>query len=133
MGADATVVGNLRIDRRLYDLIDRKFLPGTDLEADHVWCSLEEIVAELGPKNRQLLEARDERQSKIDARLASWRESGRAYDTQEMATFYREIGYLVSEGQRFTIETIGVCNSDITKRFREIASLCPLSSAPIPG
>ena len=108
MNTNPKVVGNLRIDRSLYDLIDQKFLSGTGLESEHVWRSLGDIVAELGPKNRQLLEARDERQSKIDARLAQWRKSGRAYDPQEMASFYRDMGYLAAEGQPFTIGTTGV-------------------------
>ena len=108
MSTSDVEVGNLRIDRSLFDLIEEKFLPGTSLQADHVWGSLDDIVAALGPKNRQLLQARDERQSKIDARLRDWRESGGAYDPKEMATFFHEIGYLAAEGEAFTIGTCGV-------------------------
>jgi malate synthase len=127
MTTHAKVVGNLHIDRSLYDLIDQKFVSGTGLQTDDVWRALGEIVAELGPKNRQLLEARDERQSKIDARLVQWRESGRAYDAQEMASFYSDMGYLGPVGQPFTIETAGV-DAEIS----EIAGpqlVVPLSNA----
>ena len=74
MSTEHRVVGNLRIDGSLFDLVEEKFLPGTSLQAEQIWSSFGDIVADLGKKNRQLLEARDERQSKIDARLAQWRE-----------------------------------------------------------
>jgi malate synthase len=125
MSTSYVEVGNLRIDQRLFDLIEEKFFPGTSLQADNVWGSLGDIVATLGPRNRQLLQARDERQSKIDARLRDWRESGEAYDPKEMAAFYGEIGYLIPEGESFII---GTC--DVDREISEIAGpqlVVPLS------
>ena len=127
MNTHAQVVGNLQIDRDLYNLVDQRFIPGTGLRSEDVWRFLGSIVAELGPKNRQLLEARDKRQSKIDTRLAQWRESGGAYDTQEMASFYRDLGYLVPDGPSFTIGT-----TDVDPEISEIAGpqlVVPLSNA----
>ena len=126
MSTEYRDVGNLRIEGSLFDLIEEKYLPGTSLQAEHLWSSFGKIVADLSAKNRQLLEARDERQSRIDARLSQWRESGGAYDPKEMATFYREIGYLVSQGESFTIGT-----SDVDPEISEIAGpqlVVPLSN-----
>ena len=78
---------------------------GAGCRADRFWSGLAALVAELGPRNRGLLERRDEMQAKIDdwcrARAASRSSGG-----QE--AFLREIGYLVPEPAPFRIETENV-------------------------
>ena len=56
---DRITVGNLRIDRTLYEFVRDEMAQGTGLQADDVWASFDEIVADLAPKNRALVEQRD--------------------------------------------------------------------------
>ena len=61
------VSGRLHIDQRLYALVAEQIAPGTDVDVDHFWASLEKIVQDLEPKNQQLLQRRDALQAQIDA------------------------------------------------------------------
>ncbi len=103
---DRVAVGNLRIDHSLYELVRDQIAPGTGRDADDVWASFDEIVADLAPKNRALLEARDALQERLDA----WHRerAGAAIDEGEYRAFLLEIGYLVAEGDDFEITTTAV-------------------------
>ena len=96
----------LQVAPDLVTFIETKALPGTGVSADRFWSGLSQIVHELGPKNRALLEQRTELQGLIDA----WHiaRKGQALNAAEYTAFLREIGYLVPEGDDFTIETINV-------------------------
>ena len=61
---------------------------------------------DLGPKNRALLQTREEMQAKIDV----WHKdrAGQNHDADAYNAFLREIGYLVPEGPAFEIDTQGV-------------------------
>ena len=59
-------ISGLRIDEKLYDLVRDEIAPGTGVDADEFWQSLAAIVRDLGPRNRVLLEKRDELQNQID-------------------------------------------------------------------
>ena len=94
----------LKVAAPLFKLVVEKILPGTDISADRFWSGLAGIVSELGPRNKALLERRDE----IQARLDAWY---RAHPDWEMAAyknFLKEIGYLVDEGEDFDITTDNV-------------------------
>ena len=103
---DRVAVGNLRIDPSLYQLVRDQIAPGTGQDADAVWASFDEIVADLAPKNRALLEARDALQKRLDG----WHRehAGGAFDEGEYQAFLLEIGYLVPEGDDFEITTTAV-------------------------
>ena len=104
--ADRVAIGNLRIDRSLYELVGDRIAPGTGRDADDVWASFDEIVADLGPKNRALLDARDALQERLDV----WHREHAAgsIDASEYRTFLGAIGYLVPEGDDFDITTAPV-------------------------
>ncbi|MFT5342520.1 MAG: malate synthase, partial [Paracoccaceae bacterium] len=57
----------LQVAPELVTFIETKALPGTGVSADTFWSGLSQIVHELGPKNRALLERRAELQGQIDA------------------------------------------------------------------
>ena len=99
-------VGGLNVHQNLYDLVRDEISPGTGIEPEAFWASLDAIVRDLGPKNRKLLEKRDALQTRIDA----WHKGrrGKPDDTTEYRTFLREIGYLVPEGEPFQVETANV-------------------------
>ena len=59
-------IGGLKVNEELYRLVADEIAPGTGVHADRFWKSLGEIVRDLGPKNRALLEKRDELQKQID-------------------------------------------------------------------
>ncbi|MDX1346335.1 MAG: malate synthase G, partial [Sedimenticolaceae bacterium] len=98
-------IGNLEIARELHDLVAGEIAPGTGVEPAHFWQAFESIIADLGPKNRALLERRDA----IQARLDTWhREHRDHFDFAAYKDFLVEIGYLLPEGEDFTIETRNV-------------------------
>jgi malate synthase len=96
----------LQVAPELADFIETKALSGTGVSADTFWSGLSRIVHELGPKNRALLEQRENLQEQIDA----WHiaHKGEVPDLAQYTAFLREIGYLVPEGDDFTIETSNV-------------------------
>jgi len=96
---------DLTIDRGLYDFIVDEALPGTGVEADALFRGLSAIVHDLGPKNRALIEKREAMQAAID----DWhRVHGAPTDPAAYEAFLREIGYLLPEGEAFSIATANV-------------------------
>ncbi|MEK9899822.1 MAG: malate synthase G [Rhodospirillaceae bacterium] len=98
--------GNIQVAAELYNFINDEALPGTGLDQDKFWASVDEIVNDLGPRNRELLEKRETLQSQIDA----WHTANRdkEFDPAAYRAFLEEIGYLVPEGDAFSAETANV-------------------------
>nr|VFK77982.1 MAG: malate synthase [Candidatus Kentron sp. SD] len=96
----------LQIAKPLFDLVVEEIIPGTGIDPDAFWQSLWEIVRDLGPENKALLEKRDELQARIDA----WhRENkGKPIDRKAYRQFLQTIGYLVPEGSDFQVTTENV-------------------------
>ncbi len=63
---DRVTVGNLRVAQVLYDFVNNEALPGTDIDPDTFWSGVDKVVADLTPKNQDLLARRDELQAQID-------------------------------------------------------------------
>ncbi len=104
--AKTVKVGGLNIDERLYQLVRDEIAPGTGVDPNTFWTSFEEIVKDLAPKNRHLLEKRDALQKKIDAwHLAR---KGKPIDGKEYREFLTTIGYLEPEGEGFQVTTANV-------------------------
>jgi malate synthase len=99
-------VGGLKVDERLVRLVRDEIAPGTGVDPNTFWTSFEEIVKDLAPKNRHLLEKRDALQKKIDAwHLAR---KGKPIDGKEYREFLTTIGYLEPEGEGFQVTTANV-------------------------
>ena len=98
--------GALEIAPVLHDFIEREALPGTGVAAKAFWNALEQILTDLAPKNRALLDRRDALQAMIDA----WHSErkGRVFDAAAYKAFLTEVGYLAPVGPDFTIETANV-------------------------
>ena len=96
----------LQVAAELVEFIEGSALPGTGIDAGTFWAGLSDLVHDLGPKNRALLQTREEMQAKIDA----WHKdrAGQNHDADAYNAFLREIGYLVPEGPAFEIDTQGV-------------------------
>jgi len=100
------VHGNLSVDAALLTFINDTLLPSAGVEADSFWTGFDEAVHQLAPRNAELLEVRDQVQSKIDAWFTEHRDT--AFDETAYTAFLREIGYVVDEGDDFVIGTENV-------------------------
>jgi len=99
-------VSGLQVARSIYDLVKQDIIPGTGVNMDAFWQSFASIIADLAPKNRELLAKRDHLQTQID----QWHQerAGQNVNQAEYKAFLQDIGYLVSEGDDFAITTSNV-------------------------
>ena len=104
----------LSIDEKLVTFIESEAIPGTGVDTQNFWQGFAEIVEKLGPKNKTLLQKREDIQSKIDEYHIKHR--GQDIDIEDYKSFLYDIGYLVPEGENFKIDTSNV--------DEEIADLC---------
>ena len=100
------VHGNLSVDAELLSFINDTLLPSAGVEADRFWAGFDEAVHRLAPRNAELLQIREEMQSKIDSWLVDHRDS--PFDDAAYTDFLREIGYVVEDGEDFVIATENV-------------------------
>jgi len=103
----ATVtVGQLKIDKALYDFVNGEALPGSGVEPRRFWDGFAALVARMAPRNAALLRKRDELQAKIDA----WHRAnpGAGFDPAKYRAFLNDIGYLVAEKEPFAASTPNV-------------------------
>ncbi len=105
------VVGNLRVAQNLYDFITDEALPGTGVDPESFWSGVDKVVADLTPRNDELLARRDQLQAQVD-RWHRQRVIG-GFEVGDYKRFLTEIGYLQPEPADFTITTSGV-DSEIT-------------------
>ena len=96
----------LQVATELADFIDNKALNGTGIAGETFWKGFADLVATMTPRNRDMLQKRDDLQAKIDA----WHvdRAGQPLDRTAYETFLKEIGYLVAEDPDFDIETTNV-------------------------
>jgi malate synthase len=97
-------IGGLQVAKVLSDLVNDKIAPGTGVEPAKFWTELEAILVDLGPKNRQLLQKRDDLQAQID----TWHRDNQAFDARAYKQFLTDIGYLVAEQGDLTVSTENV-------------------------
>ena len=103
---DYVRTGRLQVAKVLADFIDRDVLPGTGVDAAAFWSGLEQAIETLVPRNRALLAKRDVLQADIDA----WHKArrGQPHEPASYRAFLEFIGYLVTEGADFAIDTENV-------------------------
>lgn len=99
-------VGNLRVAQVLHDFITNEALPGTGVDPDSFWSGVDKVVADLTPKNQDLLTRRDDLQAQID----KWHRAHvlEPVDPEAYKQFLTDIGYLLPEPADFTVTTSGV-------------------------
>ena len=99
-------LGQLSIASELLDFVNIELLPGTGVTKENFWSGLDKCAHEIAPKNKKLLEFRENLQKKIDI----WHrdKKGEKIDIKEYSNFLVEIGYLKKEGGKFQIETKNV-------------------------
>ena len=104
--AECVEVGGVKVDKRLHDLVRDEIAPGTGVDPDACWTCLGDIIRDLEPTNRRLLDKRDALQAKID----TWHSERKRqpFEQEEYKAFLTEIGYLGPEGDDFEISTANV-------------------------
>ena len=103
---DYVEVGGLRVARSLYDFVGEEAIPNTGVECTTFWQGYAALLRDLAPRNRRLLDQRDELQRRIDAWHLERR--GRDIDQDAYCTYLRDIGYLEPEPPAFSIKTENV-------------------------
>ena len=98
--------GNLQVSKSLDNLITEKVCHSIDLSPETFWSKFEEILNEFSPRNKKLLEKRESLQEQID----NWHiaNKGKDFDKTAYKDFLKEIGYLLDEGDDFSIDTANV-------------------------
>jgi len=104
--AGTITIDGLTIDKDLFDFITDEAMPGTGVSKSDFWPAFSKIVHDLAPRNRELLAKRDAIQEKLDAWYREHREDG--YEMPEYKAFLEEIGYLLPEGEDFSVTTQNV-------------------------
>jgi malate synthase len=103
---DHVEAGGLQVARVIHTLVAEQIAPGTGVDPGRVWEALGEIVRDLGPRNRALLDERDALQARIDAWVKE--SPAAATDPAAQRAFLTEIGYLIPEGPDFSVTTDNV-------------------------
>ena len=99
---ERVLAGGLDVAAPLHAFVEDEALLGSGLAPDAFWSGLAAIVRDLGPRNRALLERRDELQSQIDAWHAQ--HPGQP-EPEAYAGFLSEIGYLLDEPADVSVVT----------------------------
>ncbi|MEP3440584.1 MAG: malate synthase G [Sulfitobacter sp.] len=96
----------LQVDKHLVDFIEDRALDGLEVTAKAFWAGFSDLVHKMGPKNRALLETRESLQQQI----SDWHKAraGKPHDAEAYLAFLKKIGYLLEEGDDFTIDTQNV-------------------------
>jgi malate synthase len=98
--------GSLSVAEELSSFLSTEVLPGLEISEDHFWSSLEKIIQEFSPRNKELLDIRELMQGQIDAWHIANPSEEKNLDVYK--DFLKEIGYLLPEGKDFKITTENV-------------------------
>ncbi|MFZ9395304.1 MAG: malate synthase G [Erythrobacter sp.] len=94
------------VDPALANFLETEVLAPLGRDIDAFWQGFAALLGAFAPRNRALLQKRDELQAQIDQWHVTRR--GKPIDPAEYEAFLREIGYLVPEPAHFTIGTTNV-------------------------
>ncbi|GJM13511.1 MAG: malate synthase G 1 [Pseudohongiella sp.] len=98
-------LGTLLVDPRLANFINKQLLPHLTMGEAQFWAGFESIVDRFTPRNKALLEERDTIQRQID----EWhRDNGADFDPAAYRKFLEDCGYLIADGDDFSITTENV-------------------------
>ncbi|WP_440917970.1 malate synthase G [Candidatus Pelagibacter sp.] len=107
-------VNNLKISDELLSFVNKELLKDLNISSEKFWEGFDNAVHDLAPKNRELIQIRENLQKKID----DWHinNKGNEIEIERYKKFLKEIGYLKEEGPDFKIET-----SDVDDEIAKIA------------
>jgi len=99
-------IKNLSVSGELLNFINNELLKGTKISPEKFWLGFDKAVHELTPRNKELIQIREDLQKRID----SWhiKNKGNKINLGEYKKFLKEIDYLKEVGPDFTIKTKNV-------------------------
>lgn len=93
--------GRIQVASVLYDFVNNQALPGSGLDQEKFWQDFDQLIHDLIPENKQLLEKRDDMQKRID----QWHKENSMKNFQNYKSFLEKIDYLEPETGDFEIST----------------------------
>ncbi|WDE14055.1 malate synthase G [Thalassomonas haliotis] len=99
--ANRVIKHGYKIHPALFQLVEQEVLPGLGLDSEAFWHSFSDILSDFIPQNQQLLEKRVHLQQQID----NWHRNNKDFDANAYRKFLSDIGYIVPEGEDFSITT----------------------------
>ena len=101
-----TEKNGLKINTKLFNFVNNEIIPGTNIKSEEFWNNFGNVVHELAPINKKLIQKREDIQKKID----DWhkKNKGKELDKKEYLEFLKSISYIVEEKNEFKIETSNV-------------------------
>ncbi len=104
----------LKIEENLFNFINNEVLDNLSFEKESFWKNFANFITDYAPINNSLLKKRLDFKVKID----KWHKKNKAKEInlKEYKLFLMEIGYLVPEGENFSIATTNV--------DKEISEIC---------
>ena len=97
---------SLTVSSYLKDFLENEVLVGLDITKEHFWSSFEKIVNEFSPRNKALLQKREDIQSQIDNWHINHKDED--FNLEKYKTFLTDIGYIAPRSADFTISTDNV-------------------------
>ena len=99
-------IHNLSVSKELLNFVNNELLKDTNISSEKFWEGFDKVVHELTPKNKELIQIREDLQKKID----SWhiKNKSNEINLEEYKKFLKEIGYLKEVGPDFKIKTKNV-------------------------
>ncbi|MDC3065580.1 malate synthase G [Candidatus Pelagibacter sp.] len=106
MSKNYQIVNNLKISEELLSFVNKELLKDLDISSEKFWEGFDNAVHDLAPRNKKLIQIRENLQKKID----DWHinNKGNKIEIEKYKKFLKEIGYLKDEGPDFKIETSNV-------------------------
>ncbi len=99
-------INNLKVSQILYTFVNNELLKDLDISPEKFWSGFDKAVHELAPRNKELIQIREDLQKKIN----EWHinNKGKKIDIDEYKKFLSKIGYLKKQGSDFVIDTKNV-------------------------
>ena len=105
-------IKSLKVSENLSKFISDELLKDTNISPEKFWNGFEKVINELAPKNKALINFREDLQKKIN----EWhiKSKGQKFNLDKYKKFLIKIGYLKEEGPDFLIETKNI-DDEISK------------------
>jgi malate synthase len=97
---------SLTVSEHLRNFLENEILNGLDISKEHFWSSFEKIIDEFSPRNKSLLQKREDIQVQID----NWHKDlkDQEFNHNEYKKFLTEIDYIAPRSPDFSIVTDNV-------------------------
>ena len=103
--ANYVTVGNLQVEKVLYDFVNEQVLPDAEVNKDEFWAGFDTLIHDLTPENKELLEKRRE----LEEAIHNWhKENKDHFHFDQYKKFLEDIGYIEPKVEDYHITTENV-------------------------